>query len=111
MRDELERLVAAGKILKTHVAPLMTLTEAGFCQHRSWGFGRIVSMDLALGRLNIDFTSKAGHSMDLAFAAESLKPIGRDHILARKALDLDGLRREAALHHLSVVKLAIASFG
>lgn len=111
MRDELEKLVAAGKILKTHVAPLMTLTEAGFCQHRSWGFGRIVSMDLALGRLNIDFTSKAGHSMDLAFAAESLKPIGRDHILARKALDLDGLRREAALHHLSVVKLAISSFG
>jgi transcription elongation GreA/GreB family factor len=111
MRDELEKLVAAGKIQKTHVTPLVSLTEAGFCQHRSWGFGRIVSMDLALGRLNIDFTTKAGHSMDLAFAAESLKPIARDHILARKALDLDGLRREAALHHLSVVKLALASFG
>jgi transcription elongation GreA/GreB family factor len=111
MRDELEKLVAAGKIHKIHVTPLVSLTEAGFCQHKSWGFGRIVSMDLALGRLNIDFTTKAGHSMDLAFAAESLKPIARDHILARKSLDLDGLRREAALHHLSVVKLALASFG
>ena len=29
--------------------------------------------------------------MDLAFAAESLKPIPTDHILARKASDLDGL--------------------
>lgn len=111
MRDELEKLVAAGKIQKSHVAPLVSLTEAGFCHHKSWGFGRIVSVDLALGRLNIDFTTKAGHSMDLAFSAESLKAIAKDHILARKALDLDGLKREAALHHLSVVKLALASFG
>lgn len=111
MRDELEKLVAAGKIQKSHIAPLISLTEAGFCHHRSWGFGRIVSVDLALGRLNIDFTTKAGHSMDLAFSAESLKAIAKDHILARKALDLDGLKREAALHHLSVVKLALAGFG
>jgi len=111
MRDELEKLVAAGKIQKSHVAPLVSLTEAGFCHHKSWGFGRIVSVDLALGRLNIDFTTKTGHSMDLAFSAESLKAIAKDHILARKALDLDGLKREAALHHLSVVKLALASFG
>ena len=47
----------------------------------------------------------------MAFSAESLKAIAKDHILARKALDLDGLKREAALHHLSVVKLALASFG
>jgi transcription elongation GreA/GreB family factor len=111
MRDELEKLVAAGKIQKSHVAPLVSLTEAGFCHHKSWGFGRIVSVDLALGRLNIDFTTKTGHSMDLAFSAESLKAIAKDHILARKTLDLDGLKREAALHHLSVVKLALASFG
>jgi transcription elongation GreA/GreB family factor len=111
MRDELEKLVAAGKIQKSHVAPLVSLTEAGFCHHKSWGFGRIISVDLALGRLNIDFTTKTGHSMDLAFSAESLKAIAKDHILARKALDLDGLKREAALHHLSVVKLALASFG
>ena len=73
MRDELEKLVAAGKIQKSHIAPLLSLKEAGFCHHKSWGFGRIVSVDLALGRLNIDFTNKAGHSMDLAFSAESLK--------------------------------------
>ena len=111
MRDELEKLVAAGKIQKPHITPLLSLKEAGFCHHKSWGFGRIVSVDLALGRMNIDFTNKAGHSMDLAFSAESLKPIAKDHILARKALDLDGLKREAALHHLSVVKLALSNFG
>lgn len=111
MRDEFEKLVAAGKIQPRHVNPLITLTEAGFCQHKSWGFGRIVSVDVTLGRLNIDFTSKVGHSMDLVFAADSLKPIEKDHIVARKALDPEGLRKEAALHHLEIVKLALRSYG
>ncbi len=111
MRDELDKLVAAGKIQQKHVTPLITLTEAGFCHHKSWGFGRIVAVDVTLGRLNIDFTTKAGHSMDLTFAADSLKAIPKDHILARKALDGEGLKREAALHHLEVVKLALRSFG
>ena len=111
MRDELEKLVAAGKIQEKHVGLLLALAEAGFCHHKSWGFGRVVSLDVTLGRLNIDFTAKAGHSMDLTFAAESLRSIGKDHIIARKALDPEGLRREAALHHLEVVKLALRSFN
>lgn len=111
MRDEFEKLVAAGKIQPNHINPIITLTEAGFCQHKSWGFGRIISVDVTLGRLNIDFTSKAGHSMDLVFAADSLKPIEKDHIVARKALDPEGLRKEAALHHLEIVKLALRSYG
>jgi transcription elongation GreA/GreB family factor len=49
--------------------------------------------------------------MDLGFAAESLKPIGTNHILARKASDLEGLRQMAALHHLDLIKLVVESFG
>ena len=48
--------------------------------------------------------------MDLAFAAESLKPIPKDHILARKAADLEGLRHMAA-HHLDLIKLVLNSYG
>jgi len=49
--------------------------------------------------------------MDLAFAAESLKPISKDHIYARKVSDLDNLRQMAALHHLDLIKLVLQSFG
>ena len=49
--------------------------------------------------------------MDLAFAAESLKPIPKDHILARKASDLDGLRQMAAMQHLELIKLVLHSYG
>lgn len=111
MKDELDKLVASGKITTKHVEPLLALVEAGFCQHKSWGFGRITALDGALGRLNIDFAAKAGHSMDLAFSAESLKPIPREHILVRKHIDMDGLKREAALHHLDVVKLVLRSMN
>src|ERR1035441_7756756 len=88
MKDEFEKLAAAGKIEGRHVAALTQLAEAGCCTHRSWGFGRIKTVDTVFARFTIDFPGKAGHPMDLAFAAESLKPVPKDHILARKATDL-----------------------
>ena len=111
MRDEFEKLVAAGKIQHKHVSLLVTLAENRYCLHRSWGFGRIAQVDLVFARFLIDFPNKPGHPMDLAFAAESLRPIARDHILARKAEDLGAVRQMAALHHLDLVKLVLLSFG
>jgi transcription elongation GreA/GreB family factor len=49
--------------------------------------------------------------MDLAFAADSLKPIPADHILARKASDLDALREMAALQHLNLIRIVLESYG
>ena len=103
MREEFEKLVAAGKLSKQHVEALVNLTTSGYCFHRSWGFGKITTVDTVFARFTIDFSNKAGHTMDLSFAADSLKPIGKDHILARKAADLEGLRQMAALQHLDLI--------
>jgi transcription elongation GreA/GreB family factor/transcription elongation factor GreA-like protein len=111
MKEEFEKLVAAGKISRQNLEPLMQLAKSGYCMHRSWGFGKITTVDTVFCRLTIDFPGKAGHSMDLAFAAESLKPIPSDHILARKAADLAGLRQMAALHHLDLIRLVLQSYG
>src|SRR6266545_1735513 len=111
MKEEFEKLVAAGKIGRQHVEPLLTLAHGGYCMHRSWGFGKITTVDTVFARFTIDFQAKPGHSMDLAFAAESLKPIPPEHILARKASDLHALRQMAALHHLDLIKLVLQSFG
>jgi len=110
MREEFEKLAAAGKIEGRHVEPLVKLTEGGCCQHRSWGFGKIKAVDTVFARFTIDFPGKSGHTMDLSFAAENLKPIPKDHILARKANDLDGVRALAA-HHLDLIKLVLNSYG
>src|SRR5438874_10389101 len=111
MKEEFEKLVAAGKLGRQHIDALLALTKSGYCLHRSWGFGKITTVDTVFSRFVIDFQSKAGHTMDLGFAAESLKPIPADHILARKASDLQGLRQMAALHHLDLIKLVLQSYG
>src|SRR3954447_14297688 len=111
MKEEFEKLVAAGKLERHQVDPLVQLTTSGYCMHRSWGFGKITTVDTVFARFTIDFQSKASHTMDLSFAAESLKPIPKDHILARKASDLEGLRQMAALHHLELIKLVLKSYG
>jgi transcription elongation GreA/GreB family factor len=111
MRDELEKMVSAGKLGQKHLEPLLQLTGSGYCYHRSWGFGKITTVDTVFARFTIDFTDKPGHQMDLGFAADSLKPIPTTHILARKAADLEGLRRIAALNHLELIKVVLGSFG
>lgn len=111
MREEFEKLATAGKITSRHIDALVVLTQSGYCTHRSWGFGKIKAVDTVFARFTIDFQSKSGHTMDLAFAAESLKAIAPTHIFARKAADLEGLRQMAALHHLDLIKVVLESFG
>ncbi len=89
---------------------LTQLAEGGCCTHRSWGFGRIKTVDTVFARFTIDFPGKTGHTMDLAFAADLLKPIPKDHILARKASDIEAVRHLAA-HHLDLIKMVLNSFG
>lgn len=110
MKEEFEKLVGAGKLQRLHVGPLVQLVEQGFCMHRSWGFGRVVTVDIVFSKVSIDFHNKPGHTMDLAFAAESLKAIQATHILAKKLSDLQGLRQMAALHHLELIKLVLLSY-
>jgi transcription elongation GreA/GreB family factor len=111
MKEEFEKLLAAGKIQRQHLDPLLQLAKGGYCTHKSWGFGKITTVDTVFCRFTIDFQTKAAHSMDLGFAAESLKAIPSEHILARKASDLAGLRQMAALHHLDLIKLVLQSYG
>src|ERR1041384_731749 len=103
MKAEFEKLLLAGKISREQMERLVTLATGAFCHHRSWGYGRITTGDAVFARFVIDFQAKAGHQMDLTFAAESLKPIPADHIMARKMADLSALRQMAALHHLDLI--------
>jgi transcription elongation factor GreA-like protein/transcription elongation GreA/GreB family factor len=111
MKEEFEKLVAAGKINRHQVEPLVHLIEGGFCFHRSWGFGKIAATDWVFARLTIDFQNKPGHAMDMAFAADTLKPIDKNHIYARKTADMASLREMAAKGHSDLVKLVLQSFG
>jgi transcription elongation GreA/GreB family factor len=111
MRAEFEKLAAQNKIYGRHVEPLVALTTSGYCLHKHWGFGKITTVDTVFARFLIDFKDRPAHQMDLSFAADFLKPIPSDHILARKANNLEELRQLAALHHLDLIKLVLNSQG
>ena len=57
MKEEFEKLVTAGKLEKQLVEPLTQLTNSGYCMHRSWGFGKITTVDTVFARFAIDFRS------------------------------------------------------
>ena len=107
---DLEKLAVASKLETRHISALLTLAAGGCCQHRSWGFGRIKNVDTVFGRFTIDFPGKPGHLMDLDFAAESLKALSNDHILARKATDLESLRQLAGSDRVELLRIVLRSF-
>ncbi len=77
-------------------AKLDLLSPGAYCRHRSWGVGKIASKDDTLASLTIDFRSKKGHSMEFVYAAESLRPLGKDHFEARILREVEVMRELCA---------------
>jgi hypothetical protein len=108
--EDLQSYVASGRLTQNQVQKLISLNDA-YCIHRSWGFGKVTSFDVALGQIVIDFETKAQHPMQFAYAAESLTPISKEHILAEKSANLAGLKAKAESNPEEVVRLFAISFG
>lgn len=107
----LQQLVESEKVSTEAAEKLKRLGAGAFCAHKSWGFGRVRSWDMVLEQIIIDFAAKPGHAMQFQYAADSLTPLDPDHILARKATDPEGLRREAAEDPVSVMRNVVKSLG
>ena len=103
MKEEFEKMAAAGKIRTGDVDPLVRMATEGFCMHKSWGFGQVKTVDVVLGKMTVDFASRPGHAIDLAFAPKILTPISKEHIEARKSTEMETLKQLAALHHYQAV--------
>ena len=88
---------------------LLALAPKSYCQHKSWGFGRVTSFDATLSRLLIAFPHNPEHAIQLAYAADSLTPIPADHIEVRKRTDLPALQQLAAHEPLALLRLALAN--
>src|SRR5436190_1278444 len=87
IHPDIAKLVAAGK-LSAHAAVKLTLLQPGvFCQHKSWGVGRVGSWELFDDKMIIDFEDRKGHALKLEFAAGSLNIVAESHILARRYSD------------------------
>jgi len=88
---------------------LLALQSGTFCQHKSWGFGRVKSFDTTLGQIVVSFAHNPSHSMQLAYAAESLTPVNNEHIEVRKTTDLASLQRLATEEPLGLLRVVLLS--
>ncbi len=95
----------------SRIDTLLALQPNAFCQHKSWGFGRVKSFDATLGQVVVAFAHNPSHSMQLKYAAESLKPVSQDHVEVRKTTDLDGLKRLAAEEPVELLRQALLSLN
>lgn len=111
MTPEVEKLVKAGKLSQQDGDKLSKLTVGSFCQHKSWGAGRVKEWDLLADRMVIDFEGKPGHAMKLSFGASSLEPLPPDHFLSRRVGDLEGLRKMSKEDPAGLIALALSSNG
>ena len=111
MDAEIQKAVESGKLTAQAGQALEKLLPGSYCYHKSWGFGRVDSVNFLISQLTVDFRTKKGHSMQLPYAAESLQPIPADHILALKASDLPALKARAKEDPAGVMRVILTSFG
>lgn len=109
--EDLQNYVASGKLSQAQVKKLLALNPGTLVTHRSWGFGKIVSIDTVVDQIFIDFPQKPNHPMQLSYAADSLLPIPAEHILALKSLDPEKLKKLSQDDPAEVVRIFATSFG
>ncbi len=111
MDAEIQKLVTSGKLTQKQGDVLLALSPGSCCQHKSWGFGQVVEINLLLKQIIIDFDSKKGHEMQIEYAASTLTPIPDEHILAQVAKNADAIRQMAKEEPLALVRIILQSYG
>ncbi len=111
MNSEAQKLVDAGKLTAVDGEKLSRLEPGTFCQHKSWGIGRVAEWDLLGDKLIVDFEGKPGHALKVSFALNSLEVLPPDHFLARRLADLAVLKAMAKDDVTGLVELALKSSG
>ena len=111
MTDEIAQAVESGTLDKKTADKLARLAPESFCTHKSWGFGRVAEWNLNGDQIVIDFKTKKGHPMQLAYAAETLVPIPANHILAQKENDPKQVKALAEAEPVTLSRQIISDLG
>lgn len=111
MHPDLEKLVSRGKIDSATAQQLELLPPGTFCQHKSWGAGKVIDWDRLGVKVIVDFEGKSGHELGMKFAAMSLTPIAENSFLAKRYTASDELKAMVEADPVGLVKLALSSSG
>lgn len=111
MDVEIQKAVESGTLTSQAGEALKALAPGTFCQHKSWGFGKIGEIDFLTNEMTIDFTTKKGHTMELQYAAESLRPLANDHLHAQKTEGLEKIKARLQESPVEIVRQILSDCG
>ena len=111
MTEELQSAVESGKLTQKAAENLEKLAPGEFCQHKSWGFGRVAEWNLLAGQILIDFPGRKAHPMQAQYAGDTLLAIPSGHILARKATDPAAVKAAASEDPVGLVRDILRDHG
>ena len=101
-----DRAVPTGVVVD-RAENVVALVEGAVCHHRSWGYGRVREVAPWEGTIRVDFEGKPGHAFQIAYAAEALIPLPAEHLVARRLVDPEGVRRLAWEAPAAIVEAAV----
>jgi len=109
MHSDLEKLLQRGKIEQATAEQLDHLPPGTFCEHKSWGAGRVADWDRLNLKVVVDFEEKPGHELGMKFAGISLKPLGDESFLSKRHSSREELQALATDDPVGLVRLALSS--
>jgi transcription elongation GreA/GreB family factor len=111
MDADIQKAIDTGKISEDTGRALLALKPGTYCLHKSWGCGRVESLNFLVSQVLIDFKAKKGHPMQFQYAAETLTPLADSHILAKKAVNAAAVKVEAAKDPAAFMRGVLRDLG
>lgn len=111
MHPDVAKLVEAGRINEAVGQRLTEISPGQYCVHKSWGAGKIISWELAAGKVVINFETNPDQEMGIKLAMLKTEPLDADDFKAQKLESLDELRSLAETNPVELLKRTLQSNG
>ncbi len=90
---------------------LVNFDAGKLCLDKTWGFGVMQRIDTFYQKILIDFDKRPNHEMSFEYAADALKLIAEDHLLARRHKHPGQIEELAKSNPTEVARIALQSYG
>ncbi|OQX51095.1 MAG: hypothetical protein B5M53_11375 [Candidatus Cloacimonas sp. 4484_209] len=113
--DMIDDILEKANILRTDdidkaielLGRLMNLCPGKYVYHKTWGVGKIQSIDILFNKVFIDFPSYSGHAMSFDMAFDVLTPLEEDDFLVVKREKRDLLLTLKSENPAAIIKLML----
>jgi transcription elongation factor GreA len=86
---------------------LVMLCPGNYVLHKSWGVGKVNSVDLLFGKVFVDFPSNPNHAIEIDHGLAILEPLARNDFMVLKIKNPSQLKHMAQENPAALIKLML----